>query len=157
MNSIHKRLLSSLLVLVMVFVMGSVSAFAAEPVTDTYAVNSTVDNNTVVPLSTEYLVGAHVGSSSKSKTSGSFTIASGVKKATMKVQCYVSSPCTLFISIKNSSGKSLGSTSINFLPGGTNSGTFNLSPSTLGNGKYTYEYWFDTSGISYQVYLKAIF
>lgn len=150
MPNVCKRIFSLLLVVALALVC-STTAFAAEPTVQnatTVVATETVD---ILPTAVDHIVGIHVGSSSTSTTSSKFTIAGGSAKMTADIS--VGAPCNFYIRLTDSRGNSLGITSFNI----THSGgfTIDLLPATLSSRSYGYQFFFDRSGVSYQLYVKA--
>ena len=149
MSNICKRI-SSLLLVVVIAVMCSTAAFAAEPYNDN-TTNTAVETTNVVPTAVDHIVGMHVGSSSTSTISGRFSLVGTSAKMTADIN--VSAPCNFYIRLTDSNGNSLGMTSFTI----THSGSFSIDllPSVLNSGSYGYQFFFDRSGVSYQLYVKA--
>lgn len=154
MKNISKRIFSLLLGLVLTLSCSTV-AFANETTDNYEVIKSDNADFTITPLANQQIVGMHVGKTSTSLTSSNFSIVSAVKKAQMSVEVTVNSPCVLYVFFKDSNGKSLGASTLTM----TRSGSFTMipTPSSLGSGKYSYQFKFDKSGINYQLYVKASF
>lgn len=135
MASVRKRILSLFLALVMVF--ACTATVSASEVNTTSA-------------KADIIIGPEVGTSSTSKTTRDFYVASFGPKVSISFRIDVNAPCTFYLIIKDANGKQLGTSSLT----ATKSGTFTLvpSPSSFGGGTYYYEYWFDRSGVTYYFY-----
>lgn len=154
MKIIRKRVLPFIMVLTLMIAC-SATAFAAETTVPVMN-NANVSGTEIIPLASDHILGMHVSQKTSTSTkSGSFSIVSGVKKASLSVDITVSSPCTLFFFITDANGKDLGASSITI----TKAGSYTMipSPSSLGSGNYRYEFMFDKSGINYSLYFKGTF
>ena len=151
MKSIRKNILSLILALSLLFVC-SANTYAADNVRK-LPTGSTENSVSAEPrISETLLLDFNVGSTSTSKSTGSLgTYTSSYSKMTLSVKLTVSGACTAYFRIKNSNGSSLGTASYNI----TKSGTYKCStnPTSVSSGSYTYELWFDTSGLNYQCYI----
>ena len=132
MASVRKRVLSLFLALVMVF--ACTATVSASEVNTTSA-------------KADIIIFPERGTTSTSRTSGDFYVASFGPKVSLSIRIHVDAPCTFYLTIKDANGKSLGTSSLTI----TKSGTYTHvpSPSSFSGGTYYYEYWFSKSGINF--------
>ena len=149
-----KRFFSLLTSLVLIFVC-SATAFAADTTKELATTEDTSLSNEIVPLAEDWVVGLHVGSTSTSEISENFTIVSGAKRASMSVEINVQGPCTLYVFLYDANRNMIGASSLTC----TRAGNFTMipSPSSLSAGNYYYGFYFDRTGVSYQLLIKATF
>lgn len=151
MKYIRKNILSLILALAMMFTC-SATAFADDNVSE-LPISIAEDSFTAEPRITEtLLLDFNVGTTSTSKVTGSLgSYTSAYSKMTLSVKLTVGGACTAYFRVKNSNGTTLGTATYNITKSGTF--TFSTNPSSVSSGSYTYELWFDTSGLSYQCYI----
>ena len=127
------------------FFSNSIYASAAE-------LDTSYSNKDIARRTTPWVIVVDTGTTKNSSTTESFVVAGRVYG--LKGYINVSSPCTLFVAIRNrNTGSYLGTASMNVTQsGGYN---FNLSPLSLSSGNYELSYWFSNSGISYTFIAKG--
>ncbi len=151
-KNIFNRLLSSILVAILT-ISYSISALAAEStIKATNATKETyIECKGISSKTTDWLFGMWTNcNSSTAKTYSNFTVAG---KAAMKAELNVSAPCVIFIGLLDSNGSTLGYKTMNITQAGTF--MFALNPQYLNTGSYKVVFWFDTSGITYDLYLHG--
>ncbi len=147
--SIIKRVTSLILALVLAMSF-STFAFAAEPVAQ---VASSTEVGDVSPRATDQLLDMWINQQTKTtSTRSSFTVL-GTLQQRMWVQISVNEPCTLYVGLEDSNGKTLGTEAMTMTYAGTF--TYDLNPAYLGAGSYTMFYFFNKSGVTYDLLFFA--
>ena len=148
MKNISKRFISLIRALALAMAC-YVPAFAME--TDEAQALGSSSSEAVSPLSTDWYAAVWLNDTSKTtETSSTFVTTA---RARMSAEVSLSAPCVLYIGFRDSNGKVLGISSFEATYPGTF--TIELSPATLSPGSYSVYFYFDRSGVTYNLFVKA--